>query len=185
MVCSTILGVGIHFFPYSPRWLALVDRSEDGLESLERLRRLPRTDHRVQQEHAGIRTEVAVQKIMQEKRHPGVTGIKLEILCGGDLFKKNMWHRTSIAVGVAFFQQLSGINALIYYAPTLFQSLGQSTEMSLIMSGVFNMLQLVAVTLCFFIIDKVGRRPLAIFGGIGGGTAWGIMAVLVGVYNDK
>ena len=185
MVCSTILGVGIHFFPYSPRWLALVDRSEDGLESLERLRRLPRTDHRVQQEHIGIRNEVAVQKLMQEKRHPGVTGIKLEILCWGDLFKKNMWHRTSIAVGVAFFQQLSGINAFIYYAPTLFQSLGQSTEMSLIMSGVFNMLQLVAVTLCFFIIDKVGRRPLAIFGGIGGGTAWGIMAVLVGVYNDK
>ncbi|KAF0643200.1 hypothetical protein FPSE5266_20084 [Fusarium pseudograminearum] len=136
-------------------------------------------------EHAGICNEVTIQNRMQEKRHPGVTGLKLEILCWGDLFKKSSWHRTSIAVGVAFFQQLSGINAFIYYAPTLFQSLGQSTEMSLIMSGVLNMLQLVAVTVCFFIIDKVGRRPLAIWGGIGGGTAWGIMAVLVGVFNEK
>ncbi|KAF5654855.1 quinate transporter [Fusarium sp. NRRL 25303] len=185
MVCSTILGIGIHFFPYSPRWLALVDRSDDALQSLEKLRRLPRTDPRVEKEHIGILNEVALQKIMQEKRHPGVSGLKLEILGWKDLFQKKSWHRTSIAVGVAFFQQLSGINAFIYYAPTLFQSLGQSSEMSLIMSGVFNMLQLVAVTVCFFIIDKVGRRPLAIWGGIGGGTAWGIMAVLVGIFNDK
>ncbi|KAF5000750.1 hypothetical protein FGRMN_1518 [Fusarium graminum] len=185
MVCSTILGIGIHFFPYSPRWLALVDRSDDAMEALERLRRLPRTDHRVQKEHASICNEVSLQKIMQERRHPGVKGLKLELLGWGDLFQKKSWHRTSIAVGVAFFQQLSGINAFIYYAPTLFRSLGQSDEMSLIMSGVFNMLQLVAVTVCFFIIDKVGRRPLAIWGGIGGGTAWGIMAVLVGVFNTK
>ncbi|KAM0368181.1 hypothetical protein ACHAPY_011541 [Fusarium culmorum] len=114
MVCSTILGIGIHFFPYSPRWLALVDRSDDALTNLERLRRLPRTDPRVQQEHAGICNEVTIQKRMQEKRHPGVT-----------------------------------------------------------------------VTVCFFIIDKVGRRPLAIWGGIGGGTAWSIMAVLVGVFNEN
>ncbi|WZH40763.1 general substrate transporter [Fusarium acuminatum] len=185
MVCSTILGIGIHFFPYSPRWLALVDRPDDALKSLERLRRLPRTDSRVEKEHIGICNEVTIQKLVQEKRHPGVTGLKLELFGWADLFKKKSWHRTSIAVGVAFFQQLSGINAFIYYAPTLFESLGQSGEMSLIMSGVFNMLQLVAVTVCFFIIDKVGRRPLAIWGGIGGGTAWGIMAILVGVFNGK
>ncbi|RGP64185.1 hypothetical protein FSPOR_8003 [Fusarium sporotrichioides] len=185
MVCSTILGIGIHFFPYSPRWLALVNRSDDVLASLERLHRLPRTHSRVQQEHASICHEITIQKLMQERCHPGVTGFKLEILCWGDLFKKSSWHRTSIAVGVAFFQQLSGNNAFIYYAPTLFQSLGQSSEMSLVMSGVFNMLQLVAVTVYFFIIDKIGRRPLAIWGSIGGGTAWGIMAVLVGVFNGK
>ncbi|PNP78765.1 hypothetical protein FNYG_07907 [Fusarium nygamai] len=141
LVLDTILGIDIHFFPYSPRWLALVDRSDDALLSLEKLRRLPRTDPRVEKEHIGIMNEVALQKIMQEKRHPGVSGLKLEILGWKDLFQKKSWHRTSIAVGVVFFQQLSGINAFIYYAPTLFQSLGQSSEMSVIMSGIFNMLQ--------------------------------------------
>ncbi|KAF4984910.1 hypothetical protein FDECE_16990 [Fusarium decemcellulare] len=183
MVCSTILGLGIHFFPYSPRWLALVDRPDDALKSLERLRRLPATDSRVQKEHNGILSEVALQKLIQEKRHPGVKGLKLEVLGWMDLFRKKSWRRTAIGFGVAFFQQLSGINAFIYYAPTLFESLGQSKEMALIMSGVFNILQLVAVTICFLIIDKVGRRPLAIWGGFGGGTTWAIMAVLTGVYS--
>lgn len=183
MVCSTLLGIGIFFYPYSPRWLALVDRPQEALQSLVRLRRLPADDHRVQAEHQGIITEVEVQKIMQEKHHPGKKGLALEVAGWLDLFSPKLWRRTAVAVGIAFFQQFSGINAFIYYAPTLFQSLGQSEEMALVMSGVFNVLQLVAVAACFLIIDKVGRRPLAIIGGIGGGVAWGIMAVLVGVYS--
>lgn len=55
--------------------------------------------------------------------------------------------------------------------------------MSLTMSGIFNVLQLVAVGVCFFIIDRVGRRPLAIFGGVGGAVSWGIMAILVGIFS--
>ncbi|TEA14964.1 High-affinity glucose transporter [Colletotrichum sidae] len=183
MVCSTLLGIGILFYPYSPRWLALVNRPQEALDSLVRLRRLPADDPRVQAEHRGIISEVEVQKIVQERNHPGKSFLALEFLGWCDLFSKKLWRRTAVAVGIAFFQQFSGINAFVYYAPTLFQSLGQSEEMALIMSGVFNVLQLVAVAACFFIIDKVGRRPLAIFGGLGGGTAWAIMAVLVGVYS--
>uniref|UniRef100_L2FC33 High-affinity glucose n=1 Tax=Colletotrichum fructicola (strain Nara gc5) TaxID=1213859 RepID=L2FC33_COLFN len=144
MVCSTLLGIGIHFYPYSPRWLALVNRPQEALQSLTRLRRLPADDHRVQAEHRGIISEVEVQKIMQERNHPGKSFLALEFAGWCDLFSKKLWRRTAVAVGIAFFQQFSGINAFIYYAPTLFQSLGQSEEMSLIMSGVFNILQLVA-----------------------------------------
>ncbi|KAL0934976.1 high-affinity glucose [Colletotrichum truncatum] len=185
MVCSTLLGIGINFYPYSPRWLALVNRPQEALDSLVRLRRLPADDHRVQAEHRGIISEVEVQKIVQERNHPGKGFWALEFLGWRDLFSRKLWRRTAVAVGIAFFQQFSGINAFIYYAPTLFQSLGQSEEMALIMSGVFNILQLVAVAACFFIIDKVGRRPLAIFGGLGGGTAWAIMAILTGVYSKN
>lgn len=186
MVSATLLGMGIHFFPYSPRWLALVNRPDDALAVLCRLRRLPADDERIQAEHHGILTEVAIQKKLQEKRHPGVApgSLKSEVYGWLDLLKKKMWRRTVVGVGVGFFQQFSGINAFIYYAPTLFESLGQDSEMALIMSGIFNILQWVAVIVCFFIIDKVGRKPLAIFGGFSSGTAWIIMAVLVGVYSD-
>lgn len=56
--------------------------------------------------------------------------------------------------------------------------------MALILSGVFNMIQLIAVFVCFFVIDKVGRRPLAIFGGFSNFFVYGIIAILAGLYED-
>ncbi|KIW30556.1 uncharacterized protein PV07_06294 [Cladophialophora immunda] len=183
MVSATLLGVGIHFFPYSPRWLALVNRPSQCLESLAKLRRLPQDDSRVQTEYRGILAEVEFQHILQEKKHPGARGVKLEILTWMDLFTKKMWRRVAVGAGVCFFQQFSGINAFIYYAPTLFESIGQSAEMALILSGVFNILQLVAVFICFSIIDLVGRRPLAIIGGFGSAACYIIIAILSGLYE--
>ncbi|KAH6986719.1 general substrate transporter [Ilyonectria destructans] len=183
MVCATFLGAGIHFFPYSPRWLALVDRQEEAMSSLSRLRGLPSTDERAQAEYKSIVTEVEFQKLAQEAKYPGVSGFKLEALLWLDLFDRKKWRRVAVGCGVCFFQQFSGINAFIYYAPTLFRSIGQSDEMSLILSGVFNCLQLVAVAICFVVIDKVGRRPLAIVGGFGSCICYAIIAVLAGLYS--
>ncbi|KAJ5368519.1 uncharacterized protein N7496_008279 [Penicillium cataractarum] len=184
MVCATILGVGIHFFPYSPRWLALVDRRDECLVSLSKLRKLPPTDDRVQAEYKGIITEVEFQRLVLEKNHPGVTGVRLEVQSWLELFRRRNWHRTAVGCGVMFFQQFSGINAFIYYAPTLFENLGQNDHMSLIMSGIFNILQLVAVLVCFVIIDKVGRRPLAIFGAVGSTICYVLITILSGLYSQ-
>jgi sugar porter (SP) family MFS transporter len=161
-----------------------VDRPFECLSSLAKLRRLPPDDNRVQLEYQGILAEVEFQKLYQEKMHPGARGLKLEILQWLDLFRKKMWRRVAVGCGVCFFQQFSGINAFIYYAPTLFESIGQSAEMALILSGVFNILQLVAVVVCFIVIDKVGRRPLAIFGGFSSATCYLIISVLSGIYED-
>lgn len=68
------------------------------------------------------------------------------------------------------------------YAPTLFVNIGQSEGMALVLSGVFNCLQLVGVILAFLLIDRVGRRPLAIFGSMGMTTCYVIIAGLVGIY---
>lgn len=184
MVSATGLGLGIHFFPFSPRWLALVHRNSDALESLSKLRGLPPTDDRVLTEYKSIITEIEFQKITQEAKHPGLHGLKLEARLWLDLFEGRKWRRTAVGCGITFFQQFSGINAFIYYAPTLFRSIGQSDEMSLILSGVFNVLQLVAVAVCFVVIDKVGRRPLAIVGGFGAAVCYTIIAVLAGLYSD-
>ncbi|OQE13132.1 hypothetical protein PENFLA_c053G02451 [Penicillium flavigenum] len=184
MVCATALGICIHFFPYSPRWLALVGRSEECLASLARLRNLPATDERVQAEYSGILAEVVFQRLVEEHTHPGVKGWKLEVHSWLDLLKKKNWRRTVVAVGVSFFQQFSGVNAFIYYAPTLFRSLGQSDEMSLILSGVFNILQLVGVFICVATIDRVGRRPLAIFGGFGCAICYVIISILSGLFSS-
>ncbi|KAJ9626187.1 hypothetical protein H2203_003819 [Taxawa tesnikishii (nom. ined.)] len=161
----------------------MVGRKEDTLTTIAKLRRLPTTDERVQTEWRGIIAETEFQQLILERMHPGKTGLKLEIATWLDLFKKKNWRRTAVGCGVAFFQQFSGINGFIYYAPILFRSIGQSDESSLVLSGILNIVQLVAVLACFFIIDHVGRRPLAIWCGFGMAVPYIIMAALVGLYS--
>ncbi|KAK3713190.1 hypothetical protein LTR37_008623 [Vermiconidia calcicola] len=183
MVSAGAIGIGIHFFPYSPRWLALVGRDEEALGSLSKLRRLPSSDNRVQTEYRGILAEVQFQKMVLEKTHPGKFGLTLEVLSWLDLFKRKCWRRTAVGMGVAFFQQFSGINAFIYYAPKLFTALGQES-LSLVLAGTLNIGQLVAVVVTFLIIDKVGRRTLGIWGGFSMGVPYVVIAILYGLYSD-
>ncbi|KAK4501233.1 hypothetical protein PRZ48_007040 [Zasmidium cellare] len=166
IVPALCVGLGIHFFPFSPRWLCMRDRSEDSLQSLSRLRRLPIDDHRVQLEWRGIIAE---------------TGFSLEISEWIALFKPKYWRRTMIAMAIPFFQQFSGINAFVYYAPTLFAALGQDKDMSLILSGMINICQLVGACITTIYLDQMGRRRLAIAGGIMMGVPHAILAGLVGL----
>lgn len=78
-----------------------------------------------------------------------------------------------------------GINAFVYYAPIFFAALGQSYEMSLILSGMVNICQLVAGIPTFLFLDKTGRRKIAIFGGIAMGIPHVIMAGIVSKYDGK
>ncbi|KAF5525678.1 Sugar transporter STL1 [Colletotrichum aenigma] len=182
---AMILGAMIQLFPYSPRWLAMQDRHEDCLSSLCKLRKLPASDERVQAEYQGILAEAKFQAVMLERRHPGVRGFKLEVVQWLDLFTVKSWRRTIVGAGVSFFQQFQGVNGFIYYAPTLFRNIGQSDDMSLILSGIFNALQIVGVFIAFILIDRVGRRPLAIYGGIGNMICFVVIAALVGTFDSR
>ena len=109
-VSALLLGVLIQFFPYSPRWLAMKDRHEDCLASLCKLRGLPSDDERVRSEYRGIIAEVRFQNVMLERRHPGISGVKLEVAQWLHLLSKKRWRRTAAGVGVTFFQQFQGVN---------------------------------------------------------------------------
>lgn len=185
MVPATLLGVFIHFFPYSPRWLVMADRHEDSLKALSRLRRLPTEDPRVQAEWRSIIGEVAIQRGTAEKQHSGARGVRLELLQWLDLFRKDTLKRTIVASGICFFTQFSGINAFVYYAPTLFTSLGQTEHNSLILAGMINIGQFVGVVPAMIFMDNMGRRNLAIWGAIGMGIPHVIMAGLYGSYGNS
>ena len=70
-----------------------------------------------------------------------------------------------------FFQQWTGINAILYYAPTIFSDLGLSSNtVSLLATGVVGIVMLLATIPTLFYIDKLGRKPILTVGAIGMAT---------------
>ncbi|KAJ5238065.1 hypothetical protein N7489_008156 [Penicillium chrysogenum] len=168
MVPAIFLGVGMPFLPYSPRWLAGRGRDEEALQVLRKLRGLDTTDERVIREWVEIRSEVAY--------------------CNEsylDCFRKGCWKRTHVGMGLMFFQQFGGVNALIYYSPSLFEGMGLNYSMQLHMSGVINICQMVACFWSLWGMDKFGRRPLLFGGASCMILAHLIIAVLMSQYQSN
>ena len=81
-----------------------------------------------------------------------------------DLFSSRMKTIMIIALGIAFFQQITGINAIFYYAPTIFEQAGGSTDSSFLQAIVVGLTNLVFTLVAIRLIDKLGRKPLLIIG---------------------
>ena len=192
LVPGLLLGLGIFFVPFSPRWLASVGRNDDALLSLARLRASRVDDPRVRDEWLSIRAETVFQEEAIAKQHPKLVSdcpsrwkaARLEIAKFGDLFRHGCWRRTMVGVGLMLFQQWVGINALIYYAPTIFRQLGVDAELSLILSGIMNVMQLVGVTIGITLMDRLGRRPLLLIGAAAMAICHAVVAAVVGLYGS-
>jgi MFS family permease len=65
---------------------------------------------------------------------------------------------------MAFFQQITGINAIFYYAPTIFEQAGGSTDSSFLQAIVVGLTNLVFTLVAIRLIDRLGRKPLLIIG---------------------
>lgn len=189
MIPGFILVAGVMVLPFSPRWLASKGRNEEALQSLAKLRNLPTSDRRVRQEYMDIQAEVRFHQQLNAEKHPNLQGggaknaFLLEMASWADCFRKGCWRRTHIGIMITFFQQFVGINALIYYSPTLFGTMGFDNNMQLIMSGVLNCLQLVGVTTSVWTMDTLGRRKLLLGGSVGMAISHIIIAVLVAKYS--
>jgi SP family galactose:H+ symporter-like MFS transporter len=143
--------------PHSPRWLISVGRREDAAESIRKTKGTWKLD----QAMAGIEQEVASQP---ESKWP-------DLLAGGAR------RALTIAVGLAVFQQVTGINAIIYYSDEILADAGFETASaqagaSLIAVGMVNVL---ATLIAVAFVDRLGRRPLLMAG------MTGMLAGLIGL----
>ncbi|XP_060217971.1 sugar transporter ERD6-like 5 isoform X2 [Lycium barbarum] len=133
--------LGLFFIPESPRWLAKGGQWKDCEASLQRLRG---KDANISEEAAEIKdyTET-LQKLSEAK-----------II---DLFQKKYAHSLIVGVGLMVLQQFGGVNAISYYASSIFESAGFSGRIgSIAMVAVQIPMQVLGVLL----MDKSGRRPL-------------------------
>ncbi|KAK1854586.1 MFS monosaccharide transporter [Colletotrichum chrysophilum] len=189
IIPGVLLGIGAIFLPYSPRWLASKDRHEESLATLARLRGLPQEDPSVRREWIDIVAEARFQAMVLKERHPTLTAspaisdkIKLEIVSWTDCFKTGCWRRTHVGVGIQAWQQWVGINALIYYSPTLFATMGLDYNMQLLMSGALNCVQVMGVLSSLWTLDRFGRRNILLLGSVCMCLSHVVIAILVGKF---
>ena len=74
--------------------------------------------------------------------------------------------RTALIVGIvlALFSQITGINAIIYYAPEIFKSIGFGTNSALLQTVIIGVINTIFTFIAIWLIDKTGRRPLLLWG---------------------
>ena len=118
---------------------------------------------------------------------PGRNTFKLQFVAIASLFKsKPLFKRVVIASVTMFFQQWTGINAVLYYAPTIFGQLGVgSTTTALLAGGVVGIVMFLATIPAVLWIDRMGRKPVLTFGAIGMASCHIIIAILVAKNKDQ
>ncbi len=148
------------WLPESPRWLLTRERYEEGERVIAALRGLEIDDKE---------TQLQKQIIMDSIKASGYAGRKgtplKAVFTGG---KTQHFRRMMLGVSSQFMQQVGGCNAIIYYFPILFeQSIGQSHNISLLLGGVNMIVYAIFATVSWFIIERVGRRKLFLWGTVG------------------
>jgi len=141
---AIILGVAIIWMPESPRWLTLNNREEEAKSVLTKVRG-----------GADVSSELAEIKM----------GLKEEQGDWREFFSKKMRPALVVGIGLGLFQQFTGINTVIYYAPTIFQLAGfQSNSVSILATAGVGLVNVLMTVVGLFLIDRVGRRPLLLIG---------------------
>jgi sugar porter (SP) family MFS transporter len=154
-VPSLVLLLGMFFVPETPRYLVQQGDEASAREVLEEVQ--PDDAPHAEQPEQKIRDIREVDEKEQE---------------GGWQILKARWVRPAliVAVGLAVFQQLVGINTIIYYAPTTLTNAGFGSDAAIYANLIIGVLNVVATIVAIRIIDRVGRKPM-LLGGVLGMTA--------------
>jgi MFS family permease len=119
LIPAIVLGIGMFWMPYSPRWLLEKGREEEARETVAYLRSRSAESPEVMLEFLEIKAEVLIEREMHEIRISGMGAWGRAIQPYKELLAlKSNRHRLFIGCVTMFYQQFIGCNAIIYYAPT-------------------------------------------------------------------
>ncbi|KAL8225794.1 hypothetical protein R6Q57_018351 [Mikania cordata] len=137
-----ILIPGLFFIPESPRWLAKMGMTDDFESSLQVLR--------------GFDTDITVE--VNEIKRSVASSNRRTAIRFSDLKHRRYWFPLMIGIGLLVFQQLSGINGVLFYASNIFQSAGISSSDAATLG--LGAIQVIATAVSTWLVDKTGRRIL-------------------------
>lgn len=144
---AIVFFVGLFFVPKSPRWQIMAGNVEDGEKTFAEIMGLDR---------AKIQVKEVLQNLEAEKLKEKVS-VK-------EIFQPYMRFVLLIGVTIAILQQITGINAVFFYAPVIFEQSGIGTDASFMQAVFVGLINLLFTVFAILLIDKIGRKPLLIFG---------------------
>ncbi|GAA4075154.1 D-xylose transporter XylE [Flavobacterium cheonanense] len=162
IIPSILFLVFIFLIPESPRWLLQKGKSEQAVAVLEKIN-APEDVAQVQSE---------IQNSLEQEDKGQFKNLM------NPIYKKALF----VGIGLSILQQLTGINAILYYAPEIFKSLGSSTDASLLETSILGIVNLIFTLLAIKWVDKMGRKPLLYIGSAG--MTISLAAVGIFIYNE-
>lgn len=143
-----LLAVGMLFMPESPRWLVKNDRRADARAVLAQID--PHGD-----------PDAALARLEHDLAAEGQGS-------WSELVRRTLRPALIVGIGLAVFQQVTGINAVIYYAPQIFQAAGFTSDVtSLAATTGIGTINVLATFIAIWLVDRAGRKPLLVAGVLG------------------
>jgi hypothetical protein len=144
----------------SPRYLAQSNPVK-ALEVLAKLRGLPVT-------HQYVVDEMALVELQLEEERAITTGTSTISMIKEAFTVKSYRRRSILCITLMMWSNLTGTNAMTYYSPTIFASVGLSgSSVGLFATGIYGIVKMIAcATFIFFVTDSLGRRKSLLWTGL-------------------
>lgn len=152
---SALFFILLNFIPESPRWLLLAGKRDQA---------------------AGILAQINPQTAQHDLEEMQ-TNQAADIGKSASLFVKENRFPIGLAIAFAMFNQLSGINAIIYYAPRIFEMAGLGKSSSLLSTVGIGLVNFLFTLLAINFIDRLGRKQLMLIGSFGLIATLGLVAL--------
>jgi SP family arabinose:H+ symporter-like MFS transporter len=141
---ALLFFVALFFVPESPRWLALKGKTKQALLILEK----------INGKEIALREMEIISNSLKNKSDGSFKAV----------FAPALRMPLIVGIGLAFFQQITGINTIMYYAPLIFEKSGLSIDSAIYQTILIGVINLVFSLIAIYFVDKAGRKPMLVVG---------------------